>query len=106
MYSKTLDAGPMVTHWLTSGYEIPFTQLPPKFLSAKNNKSCTDNLVFAREELQYRRSLGSLYHFGHVKAVRGRFSRHHRPIRQARVGSASGTEIAVSSSSKEQSPEI
>ena len=54
----------------------------------------------------YRRSLGSLYHVGHVKAVRGRFSRRHRPIRQARVGSASGTEIAVSSYSREQSPEI
>ena len=50
-YSKTLDAGPMVTRWLTSGYEIPFTQLPSKPLSAKNNKSCNDNLTFAREEL-------------------------------------------------------
>ena len=51
-YSKTLDAGPMVTRWLTSGYEILFTQLPPKFLGAKNNKSCINNLDFAREELQ------------------------------------------------------
>ena len=41
----------------------------------------------------YRRSLGSLHHFGHVKAVRGRFSRRHRPIRQGRVSSASRTEI-------------
>ena len=51
-YSKTLDAGPMVTRWLTSGYEIPFTQLPSKSLSARNNKSCIDNLAFAREELK------------------------------------------------------
>ena len=54
----------------------------------------------------YRRSLRSLYHVGHVKAVRGRFSRRHRPIRQAMVGSVSRTEIAVSSYSREQSPEI
>ena len=54
----------------------------------------------------YRCSLGSLYHFGSVKAVRGRISGRHRPIRQARVGSASGTKIAATSSSREQSPEI
>ena len=50
-YSKTLDAGPMVTRWLTNGYEIPFTKVPTKSLSAKNNKSCLNNLQFAREEL-------------------------------------------------------
>ena len=54
----------------------------------------------------YRHSLRSLYYVGHVKAVRGRFSRRHRPIRQARAGSVSRTEIAVSSYSREQSPEI
>ena len=27
-YSKTLDAGPMVTRWLTTSYEIPFTKVP------------------------------------------------------------------------------
>ena len=54
----------------------------------------------------YRRSLGSLFHFGNVKAVRGRISGRHRPIRQARVGGASGTKIAAASSSREQSPEI
>ena len=59
-YSKTLDAGPMVTRWLTSGYEIPFTQLPPKFLGAKNNKSCINNLDFAREELQRQVKCGIL----------------------------------------------
>ena len=37
-YSKTLDAGPMVTRWLTTSYEIPFTKVPTKFLSAKNNR--------------------------------------------------------------------
>ena len=51
-YSKTLDAGPMVTQWLTTDYEIPFPQVPTKFLLAKNNKSCFDNLAFTREELQ------------------------------------------------------
>ena len=50
-YSKTLDAGPMVAWWLTTGYEIPFTQVPTKSLSTKNNKSCYDNLQFTREEL-------------------------------------------------------
>ena len=34
-YSKTLDAGPMVVCWLTTGYEIPFTKVPTKFLSEK-----------------------------------------------------------------------
>ena len=51
-YSKTLDAGPMVIRWLTTGYEIPFTKVPTKMLYAKNNRSCIDNLAFAREELQ------------------------------------------------------
>merc|ERR1711867_36193 len=59
-YSKTLDAGPMVTRWLTTGYEIPFTQPPPKFISAKNNKSCINNLDFAREELQRQVKCGIL----------------------------------------------
>ena len=43
-YSKTLDAGPIVTGWLTTGYEIPFTKVPTKSLFAKNNKSCLNNL--------------------------------------------------------------
>ena len=34
-YSKTLDAGPMVTHWLTTGYEIPFTKVPISLLVLK-----------------------------------------------------------------------
>ena len=38
-YTKILDAGPMVTCWLTTGYEIPFSKVPKKPLSAKNNKS-------------------------------------------------------------------
>ena len=59
-YSKTLDAGPMVTRWLSSGYEIPFTQVPTKSLSAKNNKSCYDNLQFAREELKRQVKCGIL----------------------------------------------
>ena len=59
-YSKTLDAGPMVTHWLTTGYEIPFTKVPMKPLSAKNNRSCINNLDFAREELQRQVKCGIL----------------------------------------------
>ena len=54
----------------------------------------------------YRRSLGSLYHVGHVKAVRGRISRRHRPIGQARVGNVFRTETTASSCFRDQSPEI
>ena len=59
-YSKVLDAGPMVIRWLTTGYEIPFTKVPTKFLSAKNNRSCLDNLDFTREELQRQVKFGVL----------------------------------------------
>ena len=41
-YTKKLDAGPMVTCWLTTGYEIPFTQVPTKPLFARNNQSGTN----------------------------------------------------------------
>ena len=44
-YSKTLDAGPMVTCWLTTCYEIPFTQVHTKTLYAKNNKIIIDVLA-------------------------------------------------------------
>ena len=54
----------------------------------------------------YRSSLRSFCYVGHVKAVGGRFSRRHRPIRQARAGNASRTEASVSSNSGKQSPEI
>ena len=50
-YCKKLDACPMVTRWLTTGYEILFNLVPNKFLFAKNNKSCMSILSFAREEL-------------------------------------------------------
>ena len=62
-YSKTLEAGPMVTRWLTSGYEIPFTQLPPKFLGAKNNKSCINNLDFAGKSFKGRLKVESCLRF-------------------------------------------
>ena len=58
--TNKLDEGPMVTRWLTTVYEIPFTQVPTKFLSAKNNKSCLDNLQFAREELKRQFNCGIL----------------------------------------------
>ena len=49
-YTKKLDSGPMVTRWLTTGYDIPFTKVPTKFLSTKNNQSYINNLAFARED--------------------------------------------------------
>ena len=59
----------MVTLWLTTGYEIPFTQVPTKFLSAKNNKSCYDNLQFAREELCRQVKSGILSEVSYKPAV-------------------------------------
>ena len=59
-YTKTLDSGPMVTRWLTSGYEIPFSKVPTAPLSAKNNKSCRVNLEFARAEIKKQVSMGVL----------------------------------------------
>ena len=50
-YTKTFDTGPLVSHCLTAGYEIPFSKVPTKYLSARNNKSCRDNLYFNREEI-------------------------------------------------------
>ena len=50
----------MVTCWLTTGYEIPFIQVPTKPLFAKNNQSCINNLAFAREELQRQVKAGIL----------------------------------------------
>ena len=54
----------------------------------------------------YRSSLRSFQLVSHFKAAGGRFSRHHRPSRQARAGNASRTGPSVSSNSGEQSPEI
>ena len=68
-YSKTLDAGPMVTWWLTTGYEIPFTKVPTKSLSAKNNKSCLNNLQFATKELARQVKSGILLEVSYNPAV-------------------------------------
>ena len=68
-YSKTLDACPMVTRWLSSGYEIPFTQVPTKSLSAKNNKFCYDNLQFAREELKRQVKCGFLSEVSYMPKI-------------------------------------
>ena len=54
----------------------------------------------------YRRSLGSLYYVGHVKAVRGRISRRHRPIRQKRAGNVGRADTTISFCFRVQSPEI
>ena len=59
-YTKTLDSGPMVTRWLTSGYEIPFSKVPTAPLSARNNKSCRVNIDFARAEIKKQVSMGVL----------------------------------------------
>merc|ERR1712041_33260 len=58
-YTKILDAGPMVTRWLTTGYEIPFSKVPAAPMSARNNKSCKVNIEFARAELKKQVSMGS-----------------------------------------------
>ena len=42
-YSQTLDAGPMVTRWMTTGYELPFSSIPPNPLPAK--RLCTLTLA-------------------------------------------------------------
>jgi len=68
-YSKTLDAGPMVTRWLTTGYEIPFTKVTIRYLSAKNNKLCLNNLQFAREELARQVKSGILSEVSYKPAV-------------------------------------
>ena len=57
-YKNTLDAGPMVSRWLEYGYEIPFSSVPTDQLSAPNNKSCRDNLSFARAEIQNQVKMG------------------------------------------------
>ena len=59
-YTQTLDAGPMVTRWLTTGYEIPFAQIPKSRLSARNNRSCLVNIDIARAEIKKQVSMGVL----------------------------------------------
>ena len=59
-YKHTLDTGPMVSWWLETGYEIPFSTVPAHQLSAPNNKSCRDNIVCAREEIQHQVRMGVL----------------------------------------------
>ena len=50
-YSQTLDAGPMVSRWMRTGYELPFASIPPTPMSASNNKSLFVNITFARAEV-------------------------------------------------------
>ena len=50
----------MVIQWLSSDYEIPFTQVPTKFLFALNNKSCYVILQFLRKELKRQVKCGIL----------------------------------------------
>ena len=50
-YNQTLDAGPMVSRWMKTCYELPFSSVPPKEMSAPNNKSLFTNLEFAQAEI-------------------------------------------------------
>ena len=59
-YTQTLDAGPMVSRWMTTGYELPFNSVPPTPLSASNNKSLNTNLEFARAEIERQVKMGIL----------------------------------------------
>ena len=59
-YTKTLDAGPMVSRWIETGYEIPFNSVPSQYLYASNNKSMSDNIQFAWAEIQRQVSMGIL----------------------------------------------
>lgn len=47
-YTKTIDARPMVSRWLSTRYKIPFAKVPINCLSAMNNKSCSTIIAFAR----------------------------------------------------------
>ena len=60
IYLKTLDTGPMVLRWITSGYEIPFDTVPSCYLSAPNNKSSTVNIDFVRSEIAKQVVMGVL----------------------------------------------
>ena len=62
-YSQTLEAGPMVICWMTTGYELPFTSIPPKPLSAPNNKSLHTNIDFAITEIERQVKCGILSEF-------------------------------------------
>ena len=59
-YSQTLDAGPMVSRWMRSGYELPFATIPPIARSASNNKSLFTNITFARAEIVRQVKMGIL----------------------------------------------
>ena len=59
-YTQTLDVGPMVSRWMTTGYELPFNSVPPTPLSASNNKSLSTNIDFARAEIVRQVNMGIL----------------------------------------------
>ena len=74
-----------------------FANPKPRKLPSASRKFCISS---------YKSSLRSFCYVSHVKAVGGRFSIRHRPIRQAKAGNASRTKTSVSSNSGKQSPEI
>ena len=50
----------MVSRWMKTGYEIPFSKVPDKCLSTPNNKSCLTNIQFTSEEIQWQVQMGIL----------------------------------------------
>ena len=60
LYVNTLDSRPMVSCWITSGYEISFISVPTVFLYVCNNKSMYDNFDFARSKIQRQVDMGNL----------------------------------------------
>ena len=98
------DAGSHKTDYLAvyrshfaNKMDISVFDSKPKKLPPAPKRSCISS---------YRCSLGSLYYVGHVKAVRGRISRCHRPIRRKRAGNAGRAETSASYCFRVQSPEI
>ena len=50
----------MVSRWMETGYELPFSSIPPNPLSANNNKSLFSNINFAAEEIDRQVKMGIL----------------------------------------------
>ena len=59
-YTQTLDARPMVSRWMTTGYELPFSSVPSTPLSAPNNQSLHTNREFAIAEIGRQVKMGIL----------------------------------------------
>ena len=51
-YTHILYAGLLVSRWITTGCELPFTSVPPTPLSASNKKSLSTDLDLARTKIE------------------------------------------------------